>query len=210
MKIIATSIVVLAAAASAGESNLRLGRNLKAPKGGAKGNGKALGYGSRCCRNLSEDACTLASEYGTGVVNDDGVDYDICNTDDLGVSVEDFAAGFNGCAWVNATSADDLEEVFECEYNDDRRRERELAPGGNGKGKGNAKGIGFYCCRGADSAKTCNTYTDDAGTAENPDSTTGCAEDYEFAADFNKCEWTVTDEFTGEGECDHVDLDSSE
>jgi hypothetical protein len=50
MKIIAASVVLLAATASAGESSLRLGRRGLKPGGNGNGRGKAKGIGYYCCR----------------------------------------------------------------------------------------------------------------------------------------------------------------
>ena len=208
MKIIATSIVVLAAAATtvtAGESNLRLGRNLKrgnkAPRGGG------MGYGARCCKDAKTlETCETDTDYTADTIGN------ICDVDGLGDRLDDFIVEFNlnGCVWTNSTSADEVVEV--CEYaddDDDRRRERELAPGGKGKGKGNAKGIGFYCCRDATSAETCNTYQADGETVNDSGRQFDDCGGNVDKEDFNRCVWT--DGVDGEeGECDHVDLDSSE
>lgn len=210
MKIIATSIVVLAAAAtvSAGESSLRLGRNLKkdnkAPNGG-NGKGKAMGYGARCCRNADEDACT--DFYDASNITA------ICNTEGLSEPIlNEFVDGFNGCVWTNSTSSDEVEEV--CEYADDDRR-RELKPGGkNGpNGNGKAKGIGWHCCRPFNDIDkdTCEATGTPDPVAVGPPSLLDCTSNskFDYATEFNGCVWTV-DEETGETECDHVDLDSLE
>ena len=120
MKIIATSIVLLAAAASAGETSLRLGRELKVPgrengnKAG-KGNGVGTpaatdkgtgkGYGARCCAQFdgsstldNADACNA----NTAAVKD-------CDETNLNGDLD--LSGFKGCEY-NATS-------FECTHIDD-------------------------------------------------------------------------------------------
>ena len=196
MKIIATSIVVLAAAAttvSAGESNLRLGRDLRGKPEGPKG----LAWEWRCCKDI--DVKETCNGIGPG-------DRDNCKDDGLKDKLESkFLAGtgFYGCEW------DDDED--ECIASDEPEvvRHRKL-PGNKPNDKGKAKGIGFYCCRGAHSAETCNTYTDDAGETVNDQGRqfANCGGNVD-EEDFNKCVWT--DGIDGEeGECDHVDLDSSE
>ena len=114
MKIIATSIVLLAAAASAGETSLRLGRELKVPgrengnNAGGKGKGVGTsaatdkgtgkGYGARCCADHS----------GEGIEDEDDCVNATCDMEDLN---EELSFDFNGCEFDTLT--------FECSHKDD-------------------------------------------------------------------------------------------
>ena len=132
MKIIATSIVVLAAAStvSAGESNLRLGRDLK-NKGGNRPNGNGMGYGNRCCKE--RDDCYLAP----GPLD---ADQEVCDVSNINnpSRLEKFLAGFPGC---------DVNDDGDCDAIDDRRRDLKK---GNRPINAKAMGYGRRCCRGFD------------------------------------------------------------
>ena len=123
MKFIATTIVLLASTAVyAGESKLRLGRNL-----GRKGNrpvrpsgttqntkGFNGGYGKRCCRDYTvEGTCNDAiaascTEETCGACN-------IENVGDMAV----FAAGFPGCTWYDGKCSVCAEATDSCESSDE-------------------------------------------------------------------------------------------
>jgi len=61
MKIIASSIVLLAATASAEETSLRIGRRKLGPGGNGNGNGNAFGYKCQDCR-VADDAENFVQE----------------------------------------------------------------------------------------------------------------------------------------------------
>lgn len=119
MKIIATSIVLLAAAASAGESSLRIGRELKAPGNGngnnaggkgkgagtpaATGKGTGMGYGARCCAQYDGDQGTDANP---GCEQEDGTN---CDTDGLHDGWD--LSGFNQCVYDTGTEECTHEDV---------------------------------------------------------------------------------------------------
>jgi len=168
MKIIATSVLLLAATASAGESSLRLGREL-APKG--------MAYDWRCCDqydDTDEATCTAP------------IDDSVCNRTNLKPKLS-AKFSFNGCVWDASTG-----DCSHDDNSDDRRRE--LKPGGQGKAKGvaKAKGIGYYCCRAGDGEP------DNAAAATACAAIDGSADECinsTYGSEFNEC---VYDLVTGD------------
>ena len=122
MKIIATSIVLLAAAASAGEPSLRSGRKLpQDSNAGGNGNGKndlnaqgtgttgtGLGYNARCCDhsvlNNNETLCEMVHDWDDNPDDEcDGTS--CCDMTGMKTSFEDkFKSGFQGCVYNSTAS----------------------------------------------------------------------------------------------------------
>jgi len=122
MKIIATSIVLLAAAASAGDSSLRSGRKLPVDAhNGGNGNGNGpttdsspehagtgLGFTTRCCAEFDGKPGT---ETEFGCANATISNCDIDNLDDTKFHSK-FLANYNGCTY-NATAGECIHDEDE-------------------------------------------------------------------------------------------------